>query len=45
MKFIDNLTEGLLIASGLLVPFISLVVVLQIIKGILVVDTILRVFP
>jgi hypothetical protein len=45
MKFIENLTEGLLIASGLLVPFISLVITFQIIKGIFALDTILRVLP
>ena len=45
MKFIENLTEGLLIASGLLVPFIGLTIAMQVIKGIFALDTILRVLP
>ena len=45
MKFIENLTEGLLIASGLLVPFISLFIAFQVIKGIFALDTMLRVLP
>ena len=45
MKFIESLTESLIVTCGLLAPFIGLVVAFQVIKGTFALDAILRVLP